>query len=387
MHPAFARPARRLALLATLALAACGGDDPAPITDPPPTLPRLRLQLVAGGLTNATHVIAPPGDPRLFIVEQRGVVRVRKDGPVLATPFIDITARVSQAPEDGLLSMAFDPQFATNGFVYLYFVNRAGDIEVDRFTATGDVADPQPSPVIVIGHPGSQIHNGGIVTFGPDGMMYLAPGDGVYGDPANNAQNLGTLLGKVLRLDVRTLPYTIPPDNPYVGQPNRRGEIWASGLRNPWRFAIDAPPGDTARIWIADVGHEAREEVNVAPLATPALNYGWKIMEASQCWPSGSQCTTTGLTFPVHDYGRLVGCSITGGVVYRGAAIPELAGQFVFSDYCEGGLRSVVRTPGSGWSTRTWTIDAIEAVRSFGVDGAGELYMVTPDIVYRVVKA
>ena len=377
---------RVLLALAACAVAACGGDDPAPIVEPPLVLPPLRLQLVAGGLTNATHAIAPPGDARLFIVEQRGVVRVRKDGQLLPTPFLDITARVSQAPEDGLLSMAFDPQFATNGFVYLYFVNRDGDIEVDRFTASGDVADPTASTVIVIPHPGSQIHNGGIVTFGPDGMMYLAPGDGIYTDPANNAQNLGVLLGKVLRIDVRTLPYTIPPDNPYVGQQGRRGEIWARGLRNPWRFAIDAPPGDTARIWIADVGHEAREEVNVAPLATPALNYGWKIMEASQCWPQGSQCSTSGLTLPVHDYGRTAGCSVTGGVVYRGTAIPELAGQYVFSDYCEGGLRSIARTPGGGWTTRSWSIDDVEAVRSFGVDGAGELYLVTPGTVYRVVK-
>ena len=377
---------RALALVPLLALAACGDDGPpAPDTSRTGSV-ALTVERVTDGVPGAVHVAAPAGDQRLFVVEQSGRILIVRDGRLLATPFLDIRARVLEAGEQGLLSMAFDPQFATNGFVYLYYVDTNGDIAVERRTASGDVAGTTPTRVITVPHPGSQIHNGGIVTFGPDGMMYLATGDGVYADPANNAQNLNVLLGKVLRLDVRTLPYTVPADNPYVGQAGRRGEIWAHGLRNPWRFAIDAPAADTARIWIADVGHEAWEEVNVAPLATPALNYGWKIMEAANCWPAGSTCSTNGLVLPVFDYSHTVGCSVTGGVVYRGAAIPELRGHFVLSDYCEGGLRSISRNAAGRWTAQSWRITAVEAVRSFGTDGAGELYMITPTTIYRVAK-
>jgi glucose/arabinose dehydrogenase len=367
------------------AVAACSSS-----TDPIEEL-QLVLQPVATGLTSPVHLSAPPGDARLFVVEQPGRIRIVKNGQLLATPFLDITAKVRSAGEQGLLSVAFDPQYATNGLFYVYYTSQpSGNITVERYGATAgaDVAGAAATPVISIPHPTFTNHNGGLVTIGPDGMLYLATGDGGGGgDPSGNAQNLNVLLGKLLRLDVRTLPYTIPPDNPFVNQANRRGEIWAYGLRNPWRFAFDR--GTTpATLYIADVGQNRYEEIHVASATAAGLNYGWNVMEGLHCYPSGDACNKTGLQVSALEYDRSAGgCSVTGGYVYRGSQLPELAGQYFYSDYCAGFLASLSGSAGSGFSTRTWSVADVGSVTSFGEDGVRELYMLSMNgTVYRIVR-
>jgi glucose/arabinose dehydrogenase len=218
-------------------------------------------------------------------------------------------------------------------------------------------------------------------------MLYIGPGDGgCCGDPRNNGQNLNSLLGKILRIDVRTLPYTIPAGNPFVGRTDARAEIWAYGLRNPWRYSFDAVGG---MLYIGDVGDNTREEVNVVPATRAGVNYGWRLMEGSACFNPGSGCNTDGsLTLPALDYLHTQGCSVTGGYVYRGRAIPELTGHYLYSDYCRGWLRSF-RVTGSGAAVteeRSWNGVTITRSLSFGRDGAGELYMIGAGRVYRIVR-
>src|SRR6185436_19527363 len=216
----------------------------------------LRAQQIVEGLASPVYLTAPKNDPRLFVVEQAGRIRIVKDGVLLATPFLDITARVVSGGERGLLSLAFDPAYATNGRFYVYYTGAQGDIFVDRFTVSADpdVANTASDPVITIQHRVNANHNGGLLLFGPDGMLYAGIGDGGgAGDVPNNAQNIDVLLGKILRLNVATLPYTIPAGNPFSGQPGA-DEIWAYGLRNPWRFAFDVPPTGAPQLYIADVG-------------------------------------------------------------------------------------------------------------------------------------
>ncbi len=363
----------------------------------PPAEVLLTLQPVVAGLASPVHLSAPAGDERLFIVEQPGRIRIVKNGQLLATPFLDITSRVKFGGEQGLLSVAFDPQYVTNGYFYVYYTSQPnGDIVVERFRngprvgglPDPDVANSTPTAVIAIPHPGASNHNGGLVAFGPDGMLYLGTGDGGGGgDPSGNGQNLNVLLGKLLRLDVRTLPYTIPSGNPYIGQAGRRGEIWASGLRNPWRFAFDrsALP---ATLHVADVGQNRYEEVHVALASAAGLNYGWNRMEGLHCYPSGDTCSKTGLEAPTVEYDHSTGaCSITGGYVYRGSAIPELAGLYFYSDYCAGFLASIAGGMGAGAPPRMWSIPNVGNVTSFGEDGARELYMLNASgSVYRIVK-
>ena len=350
----------------------------------------LRAQQIVEGLTNPVYLTAPKNDPRLFIVEQPGRIRIVKDGALLATPFLDITARVVSGGERGLLSLAFDPAYATNGRFYVYYTGAQGDIFVDRFTvsANPDVANTTSDPVLTIQHRVNSNHNGGLLLFGPDGMLYAGTGDGGgAGDVPNNAQNIDVMLGKILRLNVATLPYTIPAGNPFSGQPGA-DEIWAYGLRNPWRFAFDVPPdGTPPQLYIADVGQSAREEVDVADASAAGRNYGWHTMEGTQCYNPSSGCNQAGLTLPVLDYDHSQGCSITGGFVYRGAAIPEIQGLYFYSDYCSGFLRSFRLSGGAAVDQRDWALTNIGNVTSFGVDGAGELYMLsTSGRVYRVVK-
>ena len=357
----------------------------------------LTAQPVVTGLASPVHLAAPDGDARLFIVEQRGRIRVVRDGQLLAAPFLDLTNRVKFGGEQGLLSMAFDPLYRFNGYFYVYYTSQPnGDIVVERYRngqryagiPEPDVANPTPTAVITIPHPGASNHNGGLVAFGPDGMLYLGTGDGGGGgDPSGNGQNLNVLLGKLLRLDVRALPYTIPSGNPYIGQAGRRGEIWASGLRNPWRFAFDSTASPPT-IHIADVGQNRYEEVHVALASAAGLNYGWNRMEGLHCYPSGDTCSKTGLEVAAVEFDHSTGaCSITGGYVYRGSAIPEIAGQYFYSDYCAGFLASIQGGVGGGVSPRRWSIPNVGNVTSFGEDGARELYMLSANgSVYRIVK-
>ncbi|MFN2397227.1 MAG: sorbosone dehydrogenase family protein [Gemmatimonadaceae bacterium] len=349
---------------------------------------QLSLQLIAAGLTEPVFLTAPDGDTRQFIVERIGRIRIVDNNTLLAAPFLDISARVNFVGERGLLSMAFDPQYAANGDFYVYYVDLNGDVVVERFSSTpgSNNAGASAGIVITIPHRGPE-HHGGLIAFGPptDGMLYLAPGDGrCCGDPDNNAQNLGTLLGKMLRIDVRTSPYTIPAGNPFIGRPGARAEIWAYGLRNPWRFSFDAADG---MLYIADVGQDAREEVNVAAATAAGLNYGWPLMEGSACYNPSTNCDPGSLlTRPAHDYAHSDGCSITGGYVYRGSAIPVLVGHYLYSDYCRGWLRSFRFTAGRTTEHRLWAGITVPQSVSFGRDGAGELYMIGGTRAWRIVS-
>jgi glucose/arabinose dehydrogenase len=335
----------------------------------------LDLQLVVQGLANPVFLTTPPGDnTRLFVVEQPGRVRIVKGGQLLATPFLDITSRVRFGGEQGLLSMAFDPSYATNGRFYVYYTNPQFALTIERYEGTpgADVASTTATPVLSIPHPVNTNHNGGLLMFGPDGMLYIGTGDGgSAGDPPGNAQNINSLLGKLLRIDVRTLPYT--------PQGTTR-EIWATGLRNPWRWDFRQVAGNPGRtdLYIADVGQGAWEEINFVLGNPGGLNYGWNRLEGNACYPpSTTGCSTTGLTMPVHVYSHSEGCSITGGFVYRGTAIPEIQGDFLFSDYCSGFLASLRGDPTIGFTRIRWTIPNIGNVSSFGEDASGEQYMLT----------
>lgn len=393
-------PLHRTALAAPVLvalLAACGGGGGAAPTAPDPTTPTppatfaLALQTVASGMDQPVYLTAPTGDARLFIVERPGRVRILANGAVLAQPFVDISGKTTVSGERGLLSVAFDPNYAQNGRFYLYYTDTTGDIAIDRMTVSSDANTANPASAVrllTIPHPGFSNHNGGQLAFGPDGYLYLGTGDGGgAGDPAGNAQNLNVLLGKMLRLDVSGAAYTIPPDNPYVGQAGRRGEIWASGLRNPWRFAFDR----TERLlYIADVGQGEREEVDIAAVAQAGNNYGWRTMEGTACY-NAAACDKSGLFIPQFEYQHgandVNGCSITGGYVYRGAALPELAGQYLYSDYCKGFLKSFTYRNGVAGAVTTWEVGNIGNVVSFGEDAAGELYMLSSNgRVYRITR-
>jgi hypothetical protein len=375
---------------ATQSIAVTGGDTATATVTYASSAFGLRAQQIVEGLASPVYLTAPKNDPRLFIVEQAGRIRIVKAGTLLATPFLDITSRVVSGGERGLLSLAFDPAYATNGRFYVYYTGAQGDIFVDRFTVSGnpDVANTASDRVLTIQHRANSNHNGGLLLFGPDGMLYLGTGDGGgAGDVPNNAQNTDVLLGKILRLDVTTLPYTIPAGNPFSGRPGA-DEIWAYGLRNPWRFAFDVPPdGSAPQLYIADVGQGAREEVDVADASSGGRNYGWRTMEGTQCYNPSTGCNQAGLTLPIVEYDHGQGCSITGGFVYRGAAIPEVRGHYFYSDYCSGWLRSFRLSGGVAVDQRDWALPSIGNVTSFGVDAAGELYMLsTNGRAYRVAR-
>jgi hypothetical protein len=317
------------------------------------------------------------------VVEQPGRVRIIANGVLLTTPFLDITDRVLAGGERGLLSIAFHPNYATNGYLFVDYTDLSGDTRLDRFRVSADpnLADKTSAkPILFVDQPYSN-HNGGLVLFGPDGKLYVGLGDGGSGgDPQGNGQNRGVLLGKLLRLDVDGGdPYAIPADNPFVGVSGVRGEIWAYGLRNPWRFALDREAG---MLYIADVGQNRREEVNVAPAGAGGLNYGWNVMEGDECYASA--CERSGLTLPVLAYGHADGCSITGGYVYRGQEIPALRGHYFYSDYCGGWVKSFRHEGGAAADQRDWGLH-LERVLSFGEDSAGELYVLSANgNVYRL---
>ena len=347
---------------------------------------RLAVEVVVGGLDDPLYLTAPPGDPRLFVVEQAGRIRIVENGQLLGAPFLDITDRVSSGGERGLLSMAFHPAYATNGFFYVSYTSQPdGDTRIERYRVSGDpnVAEPNPDRVIFMLAQPFGNHNGGPIAFGPDGMLYIGLGDGGSGgDPLENGQNVNTSLGTLLRIDVDgDDPFAIPGDNPFVGV-DGRDEIWAYGLRNPWRFAFDREAG---YLYIADVGQNAWEEVNVAPSNAGGLNYGWNVMEGGHCF-NASFCDKDGLELPVLEYDHSAGCSITGGYVYRGASIPGIRGHYFYSDYCSGFLRSFRFTGDAVVDEREWDVGDLGRVLSFGEDADRELYILSGNgRVYRLV--
>lgn len=376
--------------VAVMVLATLGCDDSTgPIDGGNPLPPGLTLQLtpfITSGLSAPVFLAQPLDDGRIFVVEQAGRIRVITNGVLQTTPFLDISSRVLSGGERGLLSVAFHPQYASNRFFYVYFTTQTnGDIRVERFTTTAnpEVADPATTKLIITtAHSTQSNHNGGLVSFGPDGMLYAGLGDGGGGgDPDGNGQNQNALLGSLLRLDISGDPYTIPPSNPFVGQAGKRGEIWAKGLRNPWRFAFDAP---TALLYVADVGQNAHEEVSVVPASQAGVNYGWNIMEGASCFNPSTGCNQTGLTLPLIDYTHAAGCSITGGYVYRGSAIPGIRGHYFYSDYCTRFLRSFRYENGVAVDQKDWGLTAPGNVTSFGRDFAGELYVLAGNSILRI---
>ncbi|HOX19363.1 MAG TPA: PQQ-dependent sugar dehydrogenase [Gemmatimonadales bacterium] len=365
----------------------CGGDSAG--TTLPPGAVSVRLEEVASGLAYPVYLTAAPGDTsRLFVVEKGGTVRVLKHGVLLPTPFIDLSGRVTKGSEQGLLGMAFHP--SDNRVVLSFTVagpERGGRSRVATFTpgADPDVLDPASEQLVIeVDQPYSN-HNGGHVAFGPDGYLYFGLGDGGSGgDPQGHGQDRSDLLGSLLRLDLdHGLPYTVPASNPFVGQAGVRGELWNWGLRNPWRFSFDRANGN---LYIADVGQNEWEEVDVQPAASQGgENYGWAVMEGEHCYGSAT-CDKTGLVMPVIEYGHGDGCSITGGYVYRGQAIPELAGTYFYGDYCDGWIRSFVYQGGTATNTSSWpSLDTGQQITSFGEDARGEIYVVLAGgTIYRI---
>jgi glucose/arabinose dehydrogenase len=374
---------RLLALLAAALLPSCKeSGEPAspPVVDSTAVTVTLTAREVLSGLDSPLFLTAPPNDARLFVLEQPGRIRVVKNGQLVATPFLDIASKLTSGGERGLLGLAFHPRYAQNGFFYVDYTDRNGDTRVERYrvSADADRADAASAQlVLTVAQPFAN-HNGGMLAFGPDGMLYVGMGDGGSGgDPQGNGQNLNALLGKLLRLDVDNAAagaaYAVPRDNPFVGRSGARGEIWAFGLRNPWRFSFDPA---AARLYIADVGQNRLEEINVAGTSEAGVNYGWNRMEANECY-SASTCDRAGLRLPVEQYSHDAGCSITGGYVYRGS-IAALRGHYFYSDYCTGFLRSIrLANDGTVAERQTWSVGSLGNVTSFGVDAAGELYVVS----------
>jgi glucose/arabinose dehydrogenase len=341
-------------------------------------------------LTHATK--EPPWDSRLLVVEKVGRILLIEEGQVRPVPFLDIVGRVgSSSSEQGLLSVAFPRDFPTSGIFYVNYTDKRGDTVVSRFRlleqdlAQGDPASEEK--ILEIAQPAGN-HNGGQLQFGPDGYLYIGTGDGGRaGDPWRNAQNPGELLGKMLRLDVAGGdPYRIPGDNPFLGKSDVRSEIWALGLRNPWRFSFDRATGD---LYIADVGQNAYEEVHVQPAhSTGGENYGWDIMEGNHCFEPARDCDSRGLTLPVVEYDHQPDCSITGGYVYRGERYPKMTGVYLFGDFCSGRIRGLRQMPSGKWEMAS-LLDSDVSISSFGEDAAGEIYIMgySDGVIYRLIAA
>ncbi len=358
---------------------------------PPPTpgTADVALATVVEGLDFPVHLSAPSGDARLFVVEKSGRIRIVENDALLPEPFLDVSGEVSGGSEQGLLSVAFHPDYGSNGRLFVNYTDRAGDTRVVEYRVSSDPGRVDPGTartLLTVEQPFSN-HNGGQIAFGPDGMLYVGMGDGGSGgDPRGNGQDRSTLLGALLRIDVDGGdPYAVPADNPFVDEADARGEIWAYGLRNPWRFAFDRQTGD---LYVADVGQNRLEELNAVDGAGRGLNYGWNVMEGDECFEPRSGCDRSGLTMPVAVYGHGDGCSVTGGHVYRGEAIPELQGLYFYSDFCSGFVRSFRFAGGAATDPREWPELAPPggSVSSFGEDAAGELYLMTSEGgVFKVV--
>ena len=342
--------------------------------------PTIALHQVASGFGAPTGIAeVPDGSGRIFVLAQSGVVQVVKNGTVQPNAFLTIPAnRIRSGGERGLLGIAFPPGFPSKQYLYLNYTDISGASVVSRWRvdpANADRALPDSEEIILRIPRNRANHNGGGIVFGPDGYLYIGTGDsGGSGDPDNAAQNPNELRGKMLRIDTESgqTPYGIPPGNPFVNRQEYRPEIWAMGLRNPWRYSFDRQTGD---LWIADVGQNRAEEINFQPASsTGGENYGWDRMEGLECYPPGSSCDRSGLTLPIHEYGRTQGTSVTGGFVYRGTRYPALQGIYIYGDYGSGRIWGIRRTA-DGWENRE-LLQAPFEISAFGEDQAGELYVV-----------
>ena len=383
------------------------------------TWPSITLTSVVSGLSAPVHIThAGDGSGRIFIVERAGLIRIASGGTLLPTPFLNISGIVRDAgSEEGLLSVAFPPDYATKGYFYVYYtddrVANRGNNVVSRFHLGADASTADPASeetILPIPHPTYDNHNGGQLAFGPDGYLYIGTGDGGSGgDPGNNAQNTLSLLGKILRIDVGDVPqapppalgtfvlyipavfkggpvpYTIPTSNPFFDNPAYRGEIWALGLRNPWRFSFDRATGD---LYLGDVGQSTREEVDVQPTSgVGGENYGWRCKEGSLNYNFSGDCSTLTLVAPVAEYDHSLGCSITGGYVYRGPGNPLMQGVYFYSDYCSGRIWALQRD-GVAWVSNI-LLDSPYSISTFGEDEAGNLYLAaySTGVIYQVNQA
>jgi hypothetical protein len=345
-----------------------------------PLLQGVEFEEAASGFNDPVFVTIAPGSSDLFVVEQGGSIKIVRDGQILDQPFLDIHDLVTRAGnEQGLLGLAFHPDYPDDPRLFVDYTNTGGNTTVASYRVVDGVVDPSSATVLLTVKQPASNHNGGMVTFGPDGYLYIGLGDGgAAGDKYGNGQNTDTLLAAILRIDVSAATgYTIPPGNPFAGG---APEIWEFGLRNPWRFSFDH-----GLLYIGDVGQDHYEEVDVAPVDQGGLNFGWPITEALHCYKPSRGCDTNGITMPVVEYDHSEGCSIAGGYVYRGAAIPELDGTYFYADYCSGWIRSFRYVDGAAADEQQW-IDSIGNVTSFGLDAGGELLVVTRGgTIYRMV--
>jgi glucose/arabinose dehydrogenase len=341
-----------------------------------------------------TNLVQPDDSSGLiFVTEQRGVIQAFAAGQPQegSYVFLDISDRVNRGGnEEGLLGLAFSPDYREDGYFYVYYsaANPRHSV-LSRFIldqGNPSVANPQSEVIITeVTQPYSN-HNGGQIAFGTDGYLYVGLGDGgSAGDPQGNGQNLGTLLGKILRIDVSelsvTVKYKVPPDNPFVATPGARAEIWAFGLRNPWRFSFDR---ETGLLWAGDVGQNMWEEIDII---TKGANFGWNIMEGSHCYSPATGCDQSGLTLPIIEYDHSQGCSVTGGYVYRGDNIPSLQGYYIYGDYCSGNIWAL-SYQGKAVTTNTLLTEFGLSITSFGEDLAGNLYILSREGgIYTLVQA
>ncbi|HKH16571.1 MAG TPA: PQQ-dependent sugar dehydrogenase [Solirubrobacteraceae bacterium] len=397
------------ALLALALVASCGGDGddadgrmaaPAPTATEDGTAPHeapaaaaargVRLRRI-GTFENPLYVTSPPGDrARQFVVEQPGRVMVVRDGRKLGTPFLDIRGQVTTGAEQGLLSLAFAPDYAASGRFYVYFTDNAGDQRIVEYRRRdADRADPGSARLVLRMADSESNHNGGLLLFGPDDLLYVGTGDGGGGGdrhgPRGNAQNLGSLLGKLLRIDPRAgggRPYQVPAENPFAGRSGARGEIYSYGLRNPWRFDFDRASGD---LTIGDVGQSEYEEIDFVRRGDGrGANFGWRPFEGRARYTDGE--AAPGHVRPVIVRGHSAGnCSITGGVVVRDPRVPALRGRYVFGDYCKGRIESARLSPGRARDVRRTSLE-VSSLSSFGEDAQGRVYATSLDgPVYRIV--
>ncbi len=357
------------------------------------TSPAITLEEIITGLERPVAIThAGDGSGRLFLTLQEGQIVIYDGRRVLPEPFLDMAPLVSCCGERGLLSVAFDPDYEKNGFFYANYTDAHGDTVIARYSVSANPnrADPSSAEILLTIDQPFANHNGGQLQFGPDGFLYIGMGDGgSAGDPQNNAQNPKSLLGKMLRLDVSNnntndgLLYDIPPDNPFLDDAEARSEIWALGLRNPWRFSFDRLTGD---LFIADVGQNRWEEVNLQPATSRGgENYGWRRMEGSHCFNPQTDCNDGTLVLPILEYDHSLGCSITGGYRYRGRASPNLYGIYFYGDFCSGRIWAASQDNDGHWSAIE-ILNTGFSISTFGEDEEGELYVAdySRGVIYRL---
>lgn len=361
---------------------------------------KVKLEQIATGMGTTLLVESEPGNAsRLYVLDQDGRIFLIKDGVKQTTPFLDIRSLTNRSGERGLLGLAFHPNYSQNGYFYINFTDNSGDTQISRYQVTTNpdvVSTSTRFDILNIDQPYSN-HNGGCIRFGPDGYLYIATGDGgSAGDPRNYAQNGNSLLGKMLRIDIDSttgqLNYSIPSTNPFITNSSIRDEIWAIGLRNPWRFNFDSLTGD---MYIADVGQNAWEYVHFEPAGDPGgRNYGWKIVEGSNCYSPSNGCNKNGLEMPIYEYAQTffpTKCCIIGSEVYRGKSMARMQGRYFFSDACSQDLWSFrynsTNNSINGFIDHTSQSGAQGSATSLGSDADGEVYICRGGTVYKLIPA